>query len=131
TLALQHFSHFGGPALGGLRIEVRFHHVVVMALNAVEAELLVFPNLGGKGHLFPHRRTKRIRADADVPRAERKPIRSLSGIGGHGSALPKMLTTSWRRPAEVRFIDKILELRIDYEPGRRIPRDWEASCQGN
>src|SRR5207249_6943116 len=85
-----HFSHLGRPALGGLRIDVRFHHVVVMALNAVEAELLVFPDLGGKGHLFPRRRTKRIRARADVPRAEGETIGGLARIGGHESPPPKM-----------------------------------------
>src|SRR5260370_17025225 len=74
TLALQHFSNFGRATFGGLRVEIGFHDIVIMKLYAVEAELLVLSNLGGKSHLFPHRRTKGIRSGGDVPGAEREAI---------------------------------------------------------
>ena len=55
-------------------VEISLDCVIVMKLDTVEAKLPVLPKLSGEGHFFPGRRTERIAAGADVPRAEREAI---------------------------------------------------------
>src|SRR5262249_47995383 len=60
---------------------------VVVELNAVEAELLVFAELAGEGDFLTDFRAERVAAGADVPGAEGEPVLGLLIGGGHSSFL--------------------------------------------
>src|SRR5206468_6571174 len=79
------FHGFGGAQVGG-------HDVVIVELHAVEPELLVFLDLGGKGHFLAHRRAERVGAHADVPGAEGETVGFFRA--GHSSFLPRMPITT-------------------------------------
>src|ERR1700677_733025 len=87
-LPFQHLADADGLPFRLLGSQVEWNGVVVVKLHAVEAELLVFANLGREGHLFANRRTERIAAGADVPGAKGEAIRRI--LGGHSSSLPRM-----------------------------------------
>src|SRR5207249_2749044 len=74
--------------------QVGRHDVVVVTLNAVEAELLVLADLGGEGHLLADGGAEGVGAGADVPRAEGEAVGGFFRGGGHSSFLrgvPKRL----------------------------------------
>ena len=60
-------------------VEVGGDDVVVVELHAVEAELLVFADLGGEGDFLADRRAERIGAGADVPGAEGEAVAARLG----------------------------------------------------
>src|SRR5206468_463576 len=80
----EHLADLRRPALGRLRIEVSLDDVVVVKLDAVETNLLVFADLAGERDLFADWRAERVAADADVPGTEGEFVRGLGCKAGHG-----------------------------------------------
>jgi hypothetical protein len=70
SFVVEDFADLGHAFHGGRSVKSGFDHVVVVALDAVEAELLVLADLGGKGDFLANRRPKGIAASTDVPGAE-------------------------------------------------------------
>src|SRR5262249_5864525 len=89
--AFQHLADLGDIPFGFLGRQAKLDGVVIVELNAVEAEFAVFADFGGERQLLASRRTERIGAGADIPGAERESIGRFSG--NHSSFLPVMPIT--------------------------------------
>src|SRR5262245_15308163 len=83
--AIEPLLDLADAAHGFGRPEIGRHDIVVMKLHAVEAEFLVFPDLGGEGNVAAHRRAEWIGSRADVPGTKGEPI--FLGRGRHSSFL--------------------------------------------
>ena len=88
ALVVEYLLNLGDAALRFSGREFGGDYVVVVELHAVEAELLVFADLGREGDLGANRRAERVGAGADVPGAEGETVSSGRCDGGHSSILP-------------------------------------------
>ena len=84
ALAVEDLLDLGDPLERARPVEVGRDDVVVVELDAVEAQLLVRLELAGVLHLLADRRPERVGPGADVPGAEGEAVRG--GLGGRGGA---------------------------------------------
>src|SRR5438105_3873424 len=96
TLAVEDLLEPAGSLLERRRVLVDVGHgVVIMELNAVEAEFFVLAQLGGEAHFLAHLGAERVAAGADVPGAKGEAVAAFAGRG-HSSFLREvpMMETS-------------------------------------
>ena len=89
-LAVEDLLDLGRRLHERLRVGVDLvgrHDVVVVELDAVEAELLVLADLGGEGDFLADGRAEGVGAGADVPGAEGEAVGGFFRGGGHSSFL--------------------------------------------
>src|SRR5262249_55029999 len=86
AFAIEDFLQLGGGLFQRARVVVDVGDgVVIVELDAIEAELLVFTELGGEGQLLANRRTEWVSACTDVPGTEGKTIGTMLGCRCHES----------------------------------------------